>query len=763
MNYLDKIDDNTLIICNNNLKRHLLLQTNKLINVKYMTLKEFYNNFFFSYSDETVYYVKNKYKVTKEIANIYLNNLKYIINTNSSDKKILFLKEMYKDLKDNNLLITNNLFKNFLSHIKILVFETKIDIFTKNIFNNYNTEYVNVYKHIRKNDIIYHFKTIESEVEYIFNKISCLLKDNISPSKIKLIILGTEYKTLIKRFSYLYKIPINNLEKNNIYGTIISQKFLNLIDEGLTKQEILNNLKNIDTYFYNNILDIINKYYFVDELLKVKDFIIYDLKNTYIKEEYNTNAIDIIELDSNLIKDEYVFILGFNAENVPKTYKDIDYFNDSLKEIIGLNKSVDNNKLEKLDVINNLNNIKNLSISYKDKTPYNTYLSSSLIEELNLKIEEINLPNNTSNLYNKIKLTDDLDNLLKYGVKSNDLNRLYNTYNDIEYLSYSNTFKGLENLNLDKIKLSYSSLNNYYHCSFRYYIENILNLNIYEESFKTFIGNLFHFVLSHIYKDNFNFDNYFNLFLKDKNISKKELFYLKELKEELKNVIKVIKYQYSLTGLTNVLLEKPITIKYDDKCYLTGIIDKIMFKEKDGNTYLAIIDYKTGNPSINLDNLKYGLDMQLPIYVYLMLHSNLFKNPQIIGFYLEKIIHEKSNYTDDLEKLNLDNLKLIGYTINDKYLISMFDDSYENSQMIKGMKTTSNGFYYYSKVLSNDDILNISNIVENKIKNAFKLILNGNFDINPKVIKGEYIGCKFCKYQDLCFKTGKDYVYLNEE
>ena len=50
-----------------------------------------------------------------------------------------------------------------------------------------------------------------------------------------------------------------------------------------------------------------------------------------------------------------------------------------------------------------------------------------------------------------------------------------------------------------------------------------------------------------------------------------------------------------------------------------------------------------------------------------------------------------------------------------------------------------------------------------KVKNAFNLILNGKFDINPKVIKGECIGCKFCKYQDLCFKTGKDFVYLKED
>ncbi|MBQ8891354.1 MAG: PD-(D/E)XK nuclease family protein [Bacilli bacterium] len=762
MNYLDNIENNTLIICNNSIKEKILLESSKLLNIKIMSLKEFYNNYFFSYDEKTIYYVKNKYNVTREIACIYLDNLKYVIDNELKDSKINFLKELYNDLKNNNLLTFNKLFKSYLEKNKILVFETNLDKFTLNILNKYNVKYIDIYSKKRQTNVVYHFNSIEEEVEYTFNKISEYLKNGIDISKIKLVILGMEYNILIKRFSYLYNIPINNKELTSIYGTVTSKKFITLIKNNLTKKEILNNLKECDDYFYKCYLDIINKYYFVDNLTSVIDFIEYDLKNTYIKEEQNKNAIDIIPLDSNLIMDEYVFVLGFSNENIPITHKDIDYFNDDLKTKLGINTSIENNKVERKKCINHIDNILKINISYKDKTPYNTFLKSNLIDDLNLEIKDIYLDNITSNLYNKIKLTNNLDNLIKYGVKNTDLSKLYNTYNDIEYLTYSNTFKGLKDFQLDNIRLSYSSINNYYHCSFRYYIENILKLNIYEESFKQFIGNLFHFVLSHVYDKDFDFEYYFNSYIKDKELSKKELFYLKDLKLELCDVIKVIKYQYSLTGLTNVLLEQTITINYDDKCSLVGIIDKIMFKEKDNDTYISIIDYKTGNPSINISNLKYGLDMQLPIYVYLTLNSNLFKNPKIIGFYLEQIIHEKSGYTKDLEKSTIDNLKLQGYTINDEYLVSMFDSSYENSEMIKSMKTTKSGFSYYSKVLSESEILEIANLVEEKIKNAFNEILQGNFSINPKVINGENIGCKFCKYQDLCFKTGKDLVYLKD-
>ena len=56
--------------------------------------------------------------------------------------------------------------------------------------------------------------------------------------------------------------------------------------------------------------------------------------------------------------------------------------------------------------------------------------------------------------------------------------------------------------------------------------------------------------------------------------------------------------------------------------------------------------------------------------------------------------------------------KAKGYTINDVYLVSMFDSSYENCKMIKSMKTTKNGFSYYSKVLSSDDIESIDSMIQ---------------------------------------------------
>ena len=762
MNFLNNLRNDSLIICNNYSKKKILEyfdKNNIFINIKIMSLEEFYNHYYYTYDEKTIYYLKNKYNLSIKNAKILLNNIKYTIDKNINNKKINYLKDIYNDLNNNNLLIKDNYFKEYIKNKKIYIIDKYIiDNFLKKILKDLDVEVIDIYNNKYNIDKIYKFLSIEEECEYVFNKISYLIKNNIDLNDIKICILGNEYNSFFKRFSFFYHIPLYNLNKNSIISTIECNTFLNLLKNNF-KDELLENIK--DFSYKKQYLNILNKYYFIDNYNDVYEDIKEQLKNTYIED--NISGIEIVSLDDLIwYKDKYIFILGFNLENVPHIYKDIDYFNDKLKEELGLNTSFDNNKISYNKTNKILNSLSNITLSYKEKDPYKSYYKSNIIEELNLKEETIILEDNTSNLYNKIKLTNYLDKLLKYNTYNNDIDKLYNTYKDISYLTYSNKYNIIDNIN-NNINLSYTSINSYYHCAFKYYIDYVLKLNIFEESFSLYIGTIYHFVLSKIFDKDFDFNNIWNIALEKYSFNKKEEIYLKELKEELKKIIDVILYQHKLSGLNNLKLENEIVLPYENNKFI-GIIDKIMFKEKDNNTYITIVDYKTGNVLINMKNLKYGLDMQLPIYVYLVKKSNMFFNPKIIGFYLEQILFDKFNYDSKKEEsiIRRDKLKLNGYSINDPYLVSMFDETYQNSELIKGMKITSKGFSAYSKILSENDIDSIVNTVEKKIEEAFAKIKNNDFSINPKVINGENIGCRYCKYKDLCFKTGEDLVYLKD-
>lgn len=762
---LDNILNRTLLIVPNNLKNYVLETINKkdkLINIKVMTIKEFSNAYFFSYTKETIHFLVNKYKISVSNAILFLDNMKYVINFKNTSDNVIYLQELYQDLVNNNLLVFNPLFKSYIENIDIIILsKDNIEPFYLNILNQFNPIYYDLELKVRKSIPTYKFKTIEEEVSFLFNEISSLIKKGISPNNIKIMNATNEYTNIIQRFSNLYNIKVSDFSKVSIYGTKVVKEVLNLVKENKTREDIMLYLENYkESDLYNKIFNILCDYYFTDDLNSCYEELLYDFKNTYLTKPLYNDLIEVLDINP-VSYDYYIYLIGFNLENIPNTYKDINYLNDSLRKEIGLFTSIESNKLERCNLKKIINSFSNLVITYKETDPYKSYYPSSLLDELEIDYKTTLNINTTSNLYNKIKLSANLDLMLKYGCETNDTSILYNTYKDIKYSTYDNKFTGLDNFNLEKLSLSYTSLNNYYYCNFRYYIDNILKLNIYEDTFKIFIGNLFHFILSKIYQDDFNFETLFQEYLNTRTFSSKELFYLSILKEELKDLIKIILNSKMLTGLDNYKLEQEIKLKFGLDTF-KGIIDKIMYKEKNNNTYISLIDYKTGNPSLDMSNLQYGIDMQLPIYVYLVKKSNMFLNPQIIGFYFQKILHEKLSYDSKktYEEAKLDNLKLMGYSINDPYLVSMFDASYENSQMIKGMKITSKGFANYSKVLSESAIDNLVDIVDLKIKEAFKNIRDGNFNINPKVIKGENLGCSFCFYKDLCFKTGKDLVYL---
>ena len=67
MDFLKNIKNKTLIIVEDNLKNKILEvidKQNKLINLKILTITEFYKRYFFDYNKETLYYLNKNYSYT---------------------------------------------------------------------------------------------------------------------------------------------------------------------------------------------------------------------------------------------------------------------------------------------------------------------------------------------------------------------------------------------------------------------------------------------------------------------------------------------------------------------------------------------------------------------------------------------------------------------------------------------------------------------------------------------------------------------------
>lgn len=775
------INDNIILVIPNNIKNKVLLkldELNTIYNIKIMSLDQIIDKLTFTYNEETIYYLMKNYNIKYEVAKIYLNNIKYI-NSNSKIKKLNKLYEIKEKLIKNNLLIYDDLFKLYVKNKQIIIYGYDyINKFERKILSNLN--YKVIYKDSKnyKHDI-YEFDTIDEEVEFISQSIIKLLNDGININNIKLSSVTGEYYNVIYRIFEFYNIPVSLNNKEFIYDTNMISDFIKLIKEK-DINEVLDIIKNKydlnineNNYIYNKLINILNKYTFINNYNDIIDMLIYDFKHTYNYVSNINNVVREIDIKNNIIDDnEYVFLIGFNQGSIPTIYKDEDYITDNIKNDLDIETTNEKNKLEKNNVINIIKSIKNLTITYKLRTAFEVYYKNSIIDQLDYNvINNYQLNNKYSNKSNKIHLSQKLDKLIKYGQKDIDLDILFNTYKDINYLKFNNKFKGIEKEKLykyldNKLLLSYSSLDNYYRCSFRYYLNNILKLTDFESTFAVEIGNVFHYILSKCFNEDFDFEKEFYLSTKDLILTNKDKFFLEKLKEELLFVIDTIKIHNKFSTLNNALYENKVYINKNGNIKLTfmGIIDKLLYKNEDDKTYLVIIDYKTGNPHTNLNNVIYGIDMQLPVYLYLANNMDNIQNAQVIGFYLQKILNNEivKQTGKTYEKQKRDNLKLQGYSINDEKLIEKFDSTYKDSEVIKSMKVGNNGFYSYSKTISQDEIDKLIEITKKNIDNAFDNILNAKFDINPKRVGKNNVGCEFCSYKDICYMKEEDIVNLDE-
>ena len=764
---LDKIENNSILIIPNTIKNKVIKELNKkALNIKIISLKELIKKYTFDYNEKTIYHLMKKESIKYDIAKNYIENIYYIEDKNYENIKLDKLVEIKKYLEENNLLIYDNLFKKYIKNKKIYIYYNYINKYEEKILNEIKKEtQVELLKHEYNNytPVIHEFSNITEEITFIANKICELLEQNIDINKIKLVNAQDEYINEIKKIFKFFNIPIN-INKKNIYGTKIIQDFLNNIDNNIEKtlnyiQEKYNLKNETNNKIYNKLINILNEYIWCDNYKEIKELLINKLKNTTIEEKLN-NAIEITNLEN--ITDEYTFILSFNQGIIPKIYKDEDYIDDITKQTLNIDTSIEKNMIEKENTINLIKNIKNCIITYKLKTPFSSFYPSSIIEEFKTEVIKEHKYNNItySETLDKINLTKKLDNLIKYNIKDELLETLYSNY-EIPYNTYNNKYTKINKNNLlkyinNKLLLSYSSMDNYYHCAFKYYINNILKLNPYEETFYTKIGTLFHDVLEKSLKNNDDYKKYWDEHVNNLELTNKEKFFINNLESTCKFTVETIKKQLEYISLDKTKYEEKIFINKDKTTKITfmGIIDKLMYKEEFDKTLVAVIDYKTGSTNIDLNKTIYGLSMQLPIYLYLAQNSGL-KNVKIAGFYLQNIINKENDEN---------NLKLNGYSSSNKEILYKFDSSYENSNLIKSMRTKSDGdFYSYSKTLNEIEINNLIKLVDKKIEEAADNILEANFDINPKKINGINIGCEYCTFKDICFKKESDTIYLKEQ
>ena len=765
-----------IIICEDSYKKSILAkmtQSHTFSDVKFYPKKEFFQEYFFTYNEETIAYVVKKLNVKVSIAKMYLQNLFFLEDKEYRHSKLQFLKNLKEDLDQKKLLIYNPLFKDYLNDKKIKVIGyLTFEKYEEEVFHTLGVEII---KEKEENNLkyVWALKDMEEEITFVARKICQLILEGVSLNQIKLMNVPEDYYDALERIFAFFHIPVKIPSKINLLGYEGALKFLNALKKGIDIEDY--DFGNMSEEIQNKIINILNKYAFISDNNLLYDLVYEEFKNTHLDTLTFENYVELLKVSDYVSPSFYVFLMNFNAGSIPEYKKDEDYITDFLKDEVHLYKTTDYNEKLRINVIAKIKSIKNLTITYKLKDNRGDAFPSSLVSLLSLEEKFYHEDETISyaSLNDKIKYAKYLDEMTKYGNIHPILGLYKNNLPNFIYRTFDNSYKGLNEDSLkdylkEGLTLSYSSLNNYNKCSFRYYLENILHLNPFLETFDTFIGSLFHDVLEKCLNKGGSIsqevDNY--LREKEKILDSKEKFYVTKIMKDMEFVINYLREQKEDILLGEEYHEKYLSIDKSRNIPIrfVGIIDKILYEKKDDQTVVAIVDYKTGKIESDINYAFYGLSLQLPIYLYLVSKSHLFERPLFAGFYLEHILDKDLKRSDDYENAQKEALKLKGYSNADANILACFDKHYMDSHFIKSLKMKNDGnFYSYSKVLSNEKITNLINLTENIIDDDITKILKAEFPINPKKIGyAKDVGCLYCPFGDICYKKEADYVILEE-
>ena len=211
----------------------------------------------------------------------------------------------------------------------------------------------------------------------------------------------------------------------------------------------------------------------------------------------------------------------------------------------------------------------------------------------------------------------------------------------------------------------------------------------------------------------------------------------------------------------------PIVIELGDggSLILNGKIDRVDLLDAEGTRYVKIIDYKSGNKTFSFQDIYYGLQLQLLIYLdaYLKYYKKTGAELKPGGVFYFRITEpslslEKEVSAEQIEKTLYEKMKMSGLLLQEDTIIQSIDHSLkpEGAKNFSGTSaivpvgfTQKGDFSATSNLADEAQYEAILQFVTQRTKEIGEAMKSGI--ITPLPFKDkDRTPCSYCKYRSIC-------------